>query len=315
MADQPENTKILYISGMNKKELYLKKDRLIKGITKDGFFKISVVKTSDVVKLAKENHGLSLLNTVLLGRTLTGVLLLASELKGEERIRMQLEGNGPVGTIIAEANAIGETRGYVQYPDAELDYSISQNLGDGLGLGLLTFSKTLYNEARPTTGTVELMSGNISDDIAYYLYQSEQVASAVSLDVGIDENGEITHAGGILIQALPGAPENGVAELEENLKALLPLSSQFLDDNYIDDLLHKVSGTREVKEVGRIPVHFFCRCTKDRFITALSMLSIGDLESMKDSSQELVCHYCNKKYLITSNEINGLVSQLKVKMN
>lgn len=300
---------------MNKKELYLKKDRLIKGITKDGFFKISVVKTTDVVKQAQENHGLSLLNTVLLGRTLTGVLLLASELKGEERIRMQLEGNGPVATIIAEANAIGESRGYVQNPEAELDYSSSQNIGDGLGLGVLTFSKTLYNEARPTTGTVELMSGNISDDIAYYLYQSEQIASAVSLDVGIDENGEVTHAGGILIQALPGAPENGVAELEENLKALLPLSSQFLDDNYIDDVLHKVSGSREVKEVGRIPVHFFCRCTKDRFTTALSMLSIEDLESMKDSSQELVCHYCNKKYLITPNEIQGIYSQLKAKMN
>lgn len=315
MAHQPKKRKYSVYLGMNKKELYLKKDRLIKGITKDGFFKISVVKTTDVVKQAQENHGLSLLNTVLLGRTLTGVLLLASELKGEERIRIQLEGNGPVGTIIAEANAIGETRGYVQNPEAELDYSNSHNIGDGLGLGVLTFSKTLYNEARPTTGTVELMSGNISDDIAYYLYQSEQVASAVSLDVGIDENGEVTHAGGILIQALPGAPENGVAELEENLKAILPLSSQFLDDNYIDDLLHKVTGTREVKEVGRIPVHFFCRCTKDRFITALTMLSIDDLESMKDTPQELVCHYCNKKYLITSTEINGLVSQLKAKMN
>jgi molecular chaperone Hsp33 len=300
---------------MNNKELYLKKDRLIKGITKDGFFKISVVKTTDVVKTASENHGLSLLNTVLLGRSLTGVLLLASELKGEERIRLQLEGNGPVGTIIAEANAIGESRGYVLNPDAELDYSSAHNIGDGLGLGVLTFSKTLYNEARPTTGTVELMSGNISDDIAYYLYQSEQIASAVSLDVGIDENGEVTHAGGILIQALPGAPENGVAKLEENLKKLMPLSSQFIDDNYIDDLLHKVTGAIEVKELGRIPVHFFCRCTKDRFTSALSMLTIDDLESMKDSPQELVCHYCNKKYLITTNEIQGILNNMKVKLN
>jgi molecular chaperone Hsp33 len=300
---------------MNKKELYLKKDRLIKGITKDGFFKISVVKTTDVVKLARDNHRLSLLNTVLLGRTLTGALLLASELKGEERIRLQLEGNGPVGMLVTEANAIGEARGYVLHPHEELDYSASSSIGDGLGIGLLTFSKTLYNEARPITGTVELMSGNISDDIAYYLYQSEQIQSAVTLDVGIDDHGEVTHAGGILIQALPGAPENGVKLLEENLKALLPLSEQFADDQYIDDLLHKVTGLQEVKELGRIPVHFFCRCTKDRFISALSMLRIDELEEMKETTQELVCHYCNKKYMITPSELQHILTQQKVKLN
>jgi molecular chaperone Hsp33 len=300
---------------MNKKELYLKKDRLIKGITKDGFFKISVVKTTDVVKLARDNHGLSLLNTVLLGRTLTGALLLASELKGEERIRLQLEGNGPVGMLVTEANAIGEARGYVLHPHEELDYSASTSIGDGLGIGLLTFSKTLYNEARPITGTVELMSGNISDDIAYYLYQSEQIQSAVSLDVGIDHHGEVTHAGGILIQALPGAPENGVQLLEENLKALIPLSEQFADDQYIDDLLHKVTGMQEVKELGRIPVHFFCRCTKDRFISALSLLRIDELEEMKETTQELVCHYCNKKYMITASELEQILVQQKVKLN
>src|SRR5690606_31741335 len=220
---------------MNKKEIFLKKDRLIRGITTDGFFKIAVVKSTDVVKLAQEYHNLSLLTTVILGRALTGSLLLASELKGEERIRLHLEGKGPIGTLITEANAIGEARGYVENPTAELDYSKTDNLGDGIGLGVLSFSKTLYNEARPTTGTVELMSGNISDDIAYYLYQSEQVPSAITLDVGIDEKGNVTHAGGILIQALPGAPENGIQVLEDNLKQLLPLSTQFINDQYIDD--------------------------------------------------------------------------------
>jgi molecular chaperone Hsp33 len=300
---------------MNKKERFLKKDRLIKGITADGFFKISVVKTTDVVKLASEYHNLSLVSTVLLGRTLTGALLLASELKGEERIRLQIQGNGPVGLILAEANAVGETRGYVQNPQADLNINDNTKLGDGIGLGLLSFSKSLYNEAQAITGTVELISGNISEDIAHYLLQSEQVPSAVSLDVGFDENGDVSHAGGILIQALPGAPENAIDLLEENLKKLIPLSNQFSSDLYIDDLMNNVANPIEVKEIGKIPVHFFCRCTKDRFINALSLLNLEELEEMHSSTQELVCHYCNKKYFITTNEIKSIITGKKVKMN
>jgi len=300
---------------MNKKEQFLKKDRLIKGITSDGFFKISVVKTTDVVKLAHEYHNLSLLSTILLGRTLTGALLLASELKGEERIRLQIQGNGPIGLILAEANAVGETRGYVQNPQAGLEINDYTKLGDGIGLGLLSFSKSLYNEAQSITGTVELISGNITEDIAYYLLQSEQIPSAISLDVGIDENGNVTHAGGILIQALPGAPENAIELLEDNLKKLLPLSERFCNDLYIDDLLSEVARPLEVKEVGKVPVHFFCRCTKDRFLNALSLLNLDELHDMQAATQELVCHYCNKKYFITSKEIKSLVADKKVKMN
>jgi molecular chaperone Hsp33 len=300
---------------MNKKEQFLKKDRLIKGITADGFFKISVVKTTEVVKLANLYHNLSLISTVLLGRTLTGALLLASELKGEERIRLQIQGNGPVGLILAEANAVGETRGYVQNPQAQLPIDGKTTLGDGIGLGLLSFSKSLYNEAQAITGTVELINGNISEDLAFYLLQSEQIPSAISLDVGLDEDGNISHAGGILIQALPGAPENAIDLLEENLKKLIPLSDRFSSDLYIDDLMSKVASPIEVKEIGKVPVHFFCRCTKDRFMNALSLLNLDELEEMKSSTQELVCHYCNKKYLITANEIKSLIIDKKVQMN
>lgn len=300
---------------MNKKERFLKKDRLIKGITNDGFFKISVVKTTDVVKLASEYHNLSLLSTVLLGRTLTGALLLASELKGEERIRLHIQGKGPVGFVLAEANAVGETRGYVQNPQAELEINENSTLGDGIGLGLLSFSKSLYNEAQAITGTVELINGNISEDIAYYLLQSEQIPSAISLDVGIDNNGNITHAGGILVQALPGAPENAINILEDNLKKLIPLSDRFTNDLYIDDLLNEVSQPYDVKEIGRVPVHFFCRCTKDRFLNALSLLKLDELEEMQSTTQELVCHYCNKKYLISPKEIKSLIVEKRIKMN
>jgi len=301
---------------MDAKKRYLFKDRLVKGITTDGHFRVSVVKTTEVVKTAQSNHTLSPLATVLLGRTLTGALLLASDLKGEERIRLQLQGNGPIETIIAEANAVGEARGYVHNPHAELDFSSDNpQIGDGLGIGLFTFSKTLYNEAQPITGTVELKSGNIAEDIAFYLFQSEQIPSAITLDVGLDEAGQVTHAGGILIQALPGAPEDQIEQLEGNLQQLIPLAGHFANDEYIDELMEKVLYPLESKELNRVPVHFFCRCTKDRFTDALALLNLHDLEAMKDADQELVCQYCSRKYVIPSAEIRQIVKDMRTKMN
>lgn len=297
------------------KEDFLRKDRIIKGITNDGFFKVSVVKTTDVVKSARQKHGLSLLATVLLGRTLTGNMLLASELKGEERVKIRFEGSGPVGVISTEANSAGEIRGYVQNPDAMLDYSTATNLGEGLGIGVVTVSKILYNEAKQTDGSVEIVRGNISEDLAHYLIQSEQVQSAIHLDVGIDPNGEITSAGGVLIQALPGAPADRIEKIQENFKTMPPLAEQFNTGNYIDDVLSEIVHPYTIRELDRYPVHFFCRCSKDRFKSALQMISTDELREISGEGQELVCHYCNEKYHISKEEISEMLAQGMARLN
>ena len=300
---------------MNKKE-FQQKDRIIKGITEDGNFKISVVKTTEVVKTAKENHDLSLLNTMILGRALTGVMLLASELKGEERVQLRVDGNGPIGFLIAEANSLGEIRGYVQNPNAELDYSNEHvKLEDGLGLGLLTFSKILYNEAEPRTSTIELVEGDITSDIAHYLVQSEQVLSAILLNVGINEAGEVTEAGGLLVQRLPDAPEGQIDLLQERLASFPAIDKLLEGDFYIDDIMHKAMSPIKVKELDRQPVDFFCRCTKDRFMDALAMLTIDDLKEMEGEEQEIVCHYCNNHEYVSKEEIEQLITQAQAKLN
>ncbi len=300
---------------MNKKEFEFK-DRLIKGISKDGHFKISVVKTTELVKEARERHDLSLLNTVILGRALTATMLMASELKGEERIRLRMEGNGPIGSLVAEANSLGEVRGYVANPSAELDYTDSSTtFGQGLGLGVLTFSKTLYNEAEPRTSTIQLINGDVTSDIAHYLTQSEQVDSALILDVGMDENGEVTEAGGLLIQKLPDAPDGQIDMLQERLSSFPAVHKFFEDGQYIDDVLQKVMSPIKVKELSRQLVDFFCRCSKDRFLNALSMLNYDDLKEMKGESQEIVCQYCNNREEISKEEIAELITSAKAKMN
>lgn len=299
---------------MNKEE-FLFKDRIIKGITQDGHFRLSVIKTTEVVQLAAAKHGLSLLNKVLLGRALTGTMLLASSLKGEERLRVRMEGNGPAGVLVAEANSVGEIRGFVQNPDAALDAEKHTSLGDGLGLGLLTVTKTLYNEADQISGTVELVDGTVSSDFAYYLAQSEQIPSALHLDVQLDEQGEVISAGGVFIQALPDAPENKINILQENLRKMKPVAERLLEGEYIDAILQDVGRPYPVKELSRGPVHFFCRCTKDRFISALQMLGKSDLESISDEGQELVCQFCSEKYHISQAEIKDILRNKMIQMN
>lgn len=301
---------------MISKENFLTKDRLIKGIANDGSLKISVVKTTDVVKAAREKHGLSLLNTVLLGRALTGTLLMASELKGEERIKMRIEGQGPVSLLVAEANRVGEVRGYVQNPQAELEYANGNtNIGDGLGIGVMNISKTLYNEAEPRHSSIELINGNITDDLAYYMVQSEQIPSAVLLDVGLDEDGDVTEAGGLLIQRMPDAPEGAIDRLQQKMLQFDSISQMLADGLYIDDIMEKAMNPMDVKELDRQPVDFFCRCTRKRFKSALAMLGVEDLKEISDEGQELVCHYCNEHYTITKDEIEELLMETKAKMN
>jgi molecular chaperone Hsp33 len=275
-----------------------------------------VVKTTKVVKTAKDNHQLSLLNTVILGKALTATMLLASELKGEERIQLRMDGNGPIGFLVAEANAVGEIRGYVQNPVAELDYSDPDTeLGDGIGLGVLTFSKVLYNEAEPRTSSIQLVKGDVNSDVAHYLAQSEQIPSALLIDVGIDEEGNVSHAGGLMIQRMPGAPDGQIEMLQERLSSFPAIDELLSDDQYIDEIMAKAVSPLKVKELNRQPVDFFCRCNRKRFLSALSMLNLDDLKDMEGEGQEVVCQYCNKREHISKDEVEKIIMDAQAKMN
>ncbi len=298
---------------MNKEE-FLSRDRLLRAIGANGHFRISVVKTTQIVRTARESHGLSLLTSVLLGRALTGALLLASNLKGEERIQLRMEGGGVVRSVTAEATSNGEVRGYVANPRAELDFQELTRLGDGMGAGVLTVSKSLYNRARPVSGTVALMRGNVNEDLAHYLLQSEQIPSAVSLDVALDDQGAVSEAGGVLVQAMPGASGKEIERLEENIRNMPTLGRQ-LAGGYLEDVLGEVSKGLEVKELARYPVDFFCRCSKERFRDSLALLDPDELIAMKGETEELVCHYCGSRYLFSREELEAIAQKAKVRQN
>ena len=173
----------------------------------------------------------------------------------------------------------------------------------------------LQDEAEPRRSTIELIEGNVTDDLAYYMVQSEQVPSALLIDVGIDENGKITEAGGILIQRMPDAPEGKIDQLQERLQQFESIQTLFQQGEYIDDLMKKAMKPIKVKELDRQPVDFFCRCTRKRFVNALAMLNYEDLKEISDDGQELVCHFCNEHYYVSKEEIEDILQQQKVRMN
>lgn len=145
--------------------------------------------------------------------------------------------------------------------------------------------------------------------------QSEQIPSAVLLDVGIDEEGIITQAGGLLLQRLPDAPEGQIDMLQERLASFPPIDQLLADGQYIDEIMKKSVSPIEVKELNRQPVDFFCRCSRERFLDALSMLNINDLKEMEGESQEIVCHYCNNREEISKEDIAKLISEAQAKLN
>lgn len=179
----------------------------------------------------------------------------------------------------------------------------------------MSLTKVLYNEAEPRTSSIELVEGDVTRDIAHYLAQSEQIPSAVMLDIGIQENGQISESGGLLLQRLPGAPDGQIDMLQERL-ASFPAIDQLLSEKvYIDDIMHRSVSPIQVKELTRNPVDFFCRCSRERFLGALSMLSLEDLDDLKDEGQEIVCHFCNNKEYISSDEIRTIITEAKAKRN
>ena len=298
------------------KKLYIQRDRAVKAMTEDGFFRLAAVRNSTMALSAQERHNLSPLAAVLLGRAMAGASLLSSFLQSEERIILDFSGNGPAGKVFAESLHVGEVRGYVQNPECVLDFSTpNPSLGSGLGVGLLRVSRILYNQFEPITGVVELFSGDISTDLAYYLTQSEQIPTAVMLDVSIDKEGKVAQSGGLIVQAMPGVPESLIQDMYGNLKKIASLSDMLATGYSPQEMLNIVSDTALI-ETADTPIDFFCRCSLDRFKSALSTLGMDEVKEMQSQDQrELVCRYCNSHYHLSDSDFEDILSSLQAKNN
>lgn len=251
------------------------------------------------------------LATIGVGRAMVGALLMASQLKDKQEVGILLKGNGPLGSLYAQASYEGQVRGYCPNPQYQAPTEEDTlNLRKAIGFGQLTVSRQQPFQRQPFYGTVEMASGEVGDDIAHYLHQSHQIRSLVNLGVYLDRNGQVKAAGGILLEVMPGVEEDLVEKIEENaLKVKGNISEAILNGKSLSEL---VAPYLEGIPYTQIPhdhnVEYFCPCTQDRVKRALGTLGMGDLQEMIDEKTptEVSCQMCGRTYQVTVEELQEL---------
>jgi molecular chaperone Hsp33 len=286
------------------KRLWEQRDRVTRAMTLDGSFRAAVVHNPTSARTAQERHQLDPIGSLVLARTITGATLMSSFLKGEERIVLTLEGDGMVRSVTAEAMQVGEVRGYVS-----MNRSPNMDRSTPLGHGLMRVQRVLYGEYEPVMGIVELRRGDVTSDLGYYLTQSEQIPSAFVIDVAYDEDNMIRQSVGLLVQAMPGARAEDIFKLYDSIDYLGRLT-EFADTGYTpQDILQQIMPS-DIEIVASSPVDFFCRCSLDRFTSALMTLDREEIVQMREQGQrELVCQYCSSKYELRDEDFERLLNR------
>jgi molecular chaperone Hsp33 len=292
------------------KQQYRERDRVVRAVAVDGSFRAAAIRTSATARQAQQRHKADPGGALILGRALTAAGLLASFLKGEERIIIDAAGDGIVKSVYAEALQVGEIVGYVRMNDAP-----QPNAPSAMGSGMLRVSRVLYNRAEPVTGIVEMVRGDITSDLGHYLTQSEQIPSVVMLDVEFDSEFSIVHAGGALIQALPGAAPEKIFAAYDNVDMLPRITSLFAQGQSPEDVLRLLVPS-EIDVVSQTPVDFFCRCSIDRFKAMLLTLGYDEVAAMDAENQrELVCQKCAERYEISVADFAEMKATLLAQRN
>jgi len=296
------------------KKQYHQRDRSVRVLSKDGHFRVVCVKSSQTSRKAQENHKLDRVPAFFLSRALSSALMMASFLKGEERIVLEFDGNGPISKVFAEALQLGEARGFVELNAGFEGKSVS-NISDVLGDGNLRVSKILYHKAEPVQGIVPLFNGDIAEDLVYYFAQSEQIPAAVVLDADFDSYGMIENAGGMIIQAMPGYDKSRLKDIFEMLNSVNSIT------DYFERGLNPAETLKEILPfefdiISNIQVDFFCRCSKDVFMSKILTLGYEEIRGMREYNQnELVCKYCNKHYYLENEDFDKLLEESIAKTN
>ncbi|APX71201.1 Hsp33 family molecular chaperone HslO [Companilactobacillus allii] len=291
-------------------------DNLTKAVSKDGKFRVYVVNATQTVSEAQKRHDTWSNSTAALGRTMVGSVLIAtSTLKEDEVLTTRMLGNGPAGAIVVDANASGDLKGYIQNPHVSLPLNKDGHIdvAGAVGTnGTLSITKDMHLK-EPFTGQVPIVSGEIGSDFAYYMAKSEQIPSAVGVSVFVQPNETVGAAGGFLIQTLPGAGDEDIDKIENNLK-IIPNLSTLLNEGLSNiEVMNKLMNGIELKVLENMPVQFKCDCSKDKFSKSLATLSDKELQSMIDENHgaEAVCKFCNNKYQFNEEELKNIISEKK----
>ncbi|MCW6037723.1 Hsp33 family molecular chaperone HslO [Spirulina subsalsa FACHB-351] len=293
-------------------------DQLIRATAADGGIRAVGVISTRLTEDARQRHNLSYVATAALGRAMTAGLLLVSSMKREgSRVNIRIKGNGPLGGLLVDAGLDGTVRGYVDHPHVELPPNDKGKLDVGGAVGRDGYLYVVRDVGfgYPYSSTVQLVSGEVGDDIAQYLVNSEQTPSALLVGVFVGQEG-VTAAGGILLQVMPKAARDEalVSTLESRVAQLSGFTPLLRSGKTLPDIFEQLLGDMGLQILPEVQmVRFDCRCSFDRVLGALKMLGVDELQDMieKDDGAEATCHFCGEVYQASSAELAALIQELQ----
>ena len=283
------------------------KDHLVKATAED--VRIFAAVTTDLVGEAVKRHDCYPVAAAALGRTMTGALLLAANLKNEEAVTVKIQGDGSLGKVVADAVPEGYARGYVENPHVDLPLNAKGKIdvAGGVGHSGLVSVTRFTGLKKNITGSAELVTGEIAEDLTNYLYVSEQTPSSIGLGVLVDTDLSIKAAGGFFVQPLPNASDEVLDRLEANLQNITSVTDLVAEGLDAKGIIKKILEGFEVNFLDTTDLHFHCHCTRERIEEVLTSLGRDDLQSLIDDGQaEVGCQFCGKKYQFTAAELEAL---------
>lgn len=286
-------------------------DYIIRIIAKDAGVRGLACLTTNLANEAVQRHKSSATTSVALSRALSGAALLGALLKVKQRIAIKFEGNGPLTKLLVESDAYGKIRGYAAVTDVNLvnDHNVIDpyGVGKGLGNGVLNVVKDLklkdlYESAVP------LITGQIDDDLEYYLNQSEQLPSAVQIGAVLGDDGQLSVAGGLLIQNLAGYEETAIYQLAERIQEMPPLEELLKEGKTPEEVLAILFEGIEYEVLEKRPLLFKCQCSRERSEQAIMSLGREEVESLYEEGQAIVdCHFCHQRYVFDQEDLEMML--------
>jgi len=278
----------------------------------------AAISSRELTERARQIHHTLPVATAALGRTLAAASMMGNALKGQgASLTLQIKGNGPLGSILAVSDAEGNVRGYVNNPAADLPLRPDGKLDVGAAVGTegtLTVIKDLHMKD-PYVGTVDLLGGEIAEDVAGYFVESEQIPTACALGVLVDRDQSVRAAGGYLIQLMPGATEDTIVKVEGGVMAAGSVSAILDKDPDPEAMLRTVLSDFEVKILEEVPVEYRCTCSRERVERALISLGAKELEAILAEQGEcsLTCQFCDAVHHFSGEELQGLIEEIQRK--
>ena len=291
-------------------------DQLVRAITKDGMVKATAVSTRLLTERARQIHRTLPVATAALGRTLAAASMLGNALKGEgASVTLQIRGGGPLGNVLVVSDNEGNVRGTVDNPALDIPLRPDGKLDVGTAVGTdgtRTVIRDL-NMKEPYVGSVQLLSGEIADDLASYFVESEQILSACGLGVLVDRDQSVRCAGGYLIQLLPGADEDTIIKVEGGVLAAGTVTGMLDRNPDPEAMLRTILSDFEVEILEKSPIEYRCDCSRERMERALISLGPDELESLieEQGDAELSCRFCDQKQYFTKEQLLGLLENMR----